>query len=61
MSELVKVLDGGDFRDRWSGLYITLEDYENINHDNYEQELFNLFEYHSFEFDHTKHKYWEIE
>lgn len=61
MSELVKVLDGGDFRDRWSGLYITLEDYENINHENYEQELFNLFEYHSFEFDHEKHKYWEIE
>lgn len=61
MSELVKVLDGGDFCDRWSGLYITLEDYENINHDNYEQELCNLFEYHSFEFDYEKHKYWEIE
>ncbi|MBF6687478.1 hypothetical protein HN258_04765 [Acinetobacter baumannii] len=61
MSELIKVLDGGDFRDRWSGIYITLEDYENISSDNYEQELFNLFEYHGFEFDHKKHKYWEIE
>lgn len=61
MSGLIKVLDGGDFRDRWSGIYITLEDYENISSDNYEQELFNLFEYHGFEFDCKKHKYWEIE
>lgn len=60
MAELIKVIDGGDFAIRWSGMYITLEDYENINCDNYDQELFCLFEYHSFEFDHKKHEYWEI-
>ncbi|MFZ5393311.1 hypothetical protein ACOY72_03675 [Acinetobacter seifertii] len=61
MSELIKVLDGGDFRDRWEGLCIKLEDYENINCDNYEQELHDLFEYHSFKFDETKQEYWEAE
>ncbi|EMC7871918.1 hypothetical protein [Acinetobacter baumannii] len=61
MSELIKVLDGGDFRDRWNELCIKLEDYENINCDNYEQELHDLFEYHSFVFDESKHEYWEIE
>ncbi|QVW53907.1 hypothetical protein TaPaz_126 [Acinetobacter phage TaPaz] len=61
MTDLIKVLDGGDFRTRWEGLCITLEDFENINYENYEQELHDLFEYHSFKFYENKHEYWEIE
>lgn len=53
----IKVLDGSDFRDRWKGLCIKLEDYVLINNENYDNELFNLFEYDSFEFDETKHEY----
>lgn len=59
--ELIKVVDGRDFRDRWNDLCITLEDYENINCDNYEQELHDLFEYNSFTFDKSKHEYWELD
>lgn len=61
MTDLIKVIDGGDFRDRWEGWVITLEDFENININNYHQELHNLFEHHSFKFDESKHEYWEIE
>ncbi|QXM18561.1 hypothetical protein Phab24_id115 [Acinetobacter phage Phab24] len=61
MVDLIKVIDGGDFRDRWEGWCIILEDFENINCSNYDQELYNLFEYHSFKFDESKHEYWEIE
>lgn len=59
--EKIKVLDGRDFRDRWNDLCITLDDYENINCDNYEQELHDLFEYNSFAFDESKHEYWELD
>ena len=58
--EKIKVLDGRDFRDRWDGLFITLDDYENIDCDEYEQQLHDLFEYHSFPFDESKHEYWEL-
>lgn len=61
MSDLIKVMDGNDFRDRWKGLCITLEDYENICCSNYTQELHDLFEYGSFEFDETKHEYVEYD
>lgn len=60
MSELIKVVDGRDFRERWDGWFITLDDYENIDCDDYEQQLFDLFENHSFKFDESKHEYWEI-
>lgn len=61
MTDLIKVVDGGDFRDRWEGWCITLEDFENIKCSNYDQELYYLFEYHSFKFDESKHEYCEIE
>lgn len=61
MADLIKVVDGGNFRNRWEGLCITLKDFENIKCDNYELELYNLFEYHSFQFDDELHEYWEIE
>jgi hypothetical protein len=59
--EKIKVIDGNDFRDRWKDLCITLEDYESINCNNYEQELRDLFEYNSFSFDESKHEYWELD
>ena len=61
MKDKIKVLDGSDFRDRWKNLCITLEDYENIDCDDYEQQLNDLFEYNSFLFDELKHEYWELE
>lgn len=58
--EKIKVLDGRDFRDRWDNYCIKLSDYENIDCDNYDQQLYDLFEYHSFTFDESKHEYWEL-
>lgn len=60
MSDKIKVISGSDFRDRWNGWYITLEDYENISIYSYDQELYNIFEYYSFEFDEEKHECVEI-
>jgi hypothetical protein len=48
----IKVLDGSDFRDRWKGLCIKLEDYVLINNENYDNELFKT--YCLFDFDLTK-------
>ena len=59
--ELIKVLDGRDFRERWDGLCITLEDYEDIDCDDYDQQLYNLFEHNSFAFDESKHEYWDLD
>ena len=61
MSDLIKVVDGRDFSYRWEQYCITLEDFENIDCDNYDEQLYNLFEYYSFTFDETKHQYWETE
>lgn len=61
MKDLIKVLDGRDFRERWDGLFIKYDDYENISYGNYEQELHDLFEYHSFPFDEELHEVWDIE
>lgn len=61
MTDLIKVLDGGDFGSRWEGWCIKLEDYENIDCNDYEEQLYNLFEYYSFKFDETEHEYWEID
>lgn len=58
---LIKVLDGRDFRERWDGLFIKSEDFENISCGNYEEELHNLFEYHSFPFNENLHEVWEVE
>ena len=61
MSDLIKVVDGADFSYRWENYCITLEDFENIDCDRYDEQLYDLFEYYSFTFDETKHEYWEIE
>ena len=61
MSDLIKVVDGRDFSYRWENYCITLEDFENIDCDRYDEQLYDLFEYYSFTFDETKHQYWEIE
>jgi len=60
MSELIKVVDGGEFDEKWCDLCITLDTYENIDCENYDKQLHDLFENHSFEFDLTKHEYWDI-
>lgn len=61
MSDLIKVVDGRDFSYRWENYCITLEDFENIDCNKYDKQLYDLFEYYSFTFDETKHQYWEIE
>lgn len=61
MSDLIKVVDGRDFSYRWEHYCITLDDFENIDCDKYDEQLYDLFEYYSFTFDETKHQYWEIE
>lgn len=59
--ELIKVLDGRDFSYRWDNYCIKLSDYENIDCDKYEEQLYDLFEYYSFTFDENKHEYWELD
>lgn len=60
-TEKIKVLDGRDFSARWDNYCIKLSDYENIACDSYDQQLYDLFEYHSFSFDESKHEYWELD
>ncbi len=52
----LKVIDGGNIRDRWKGCFVLTSDYENLSASDYEQELFDLFEYNSFNFDENCHE-----
>ena len=60
-TEKIKVLDGRGFSARWDNYCIKLSDYENIDCDSYDQQLYDLFEYYSFCFDESKHEYWELD
>lgn len=60
MTKKIKVIHGGDFRDRWNNIYVSLDDYESLSGEDYEQKLFDLFEY-GFSFDESKHEYCEAD
>lgn len=56
-----KVVHGGDFRDRWEGVYITEDQFNycyetSDSEDVTEQLLFNEFENHGFSFDPDIHE-----
>lgn len=63
MSGKIDVVHGGEFRARWNGIYVYLEDYEYIHKldgDDYVNEKFYLFE-NGFSLDLNKHNVVEID